>query len=108
MSAIGKFYVFEVHGWRYAIPVEHIMRNAAKYYAKWEPWNGDVEACYQKEILPEFTDERIEDWAVGNMDWDDVENVAILLPPESYFPSRKEHNEAWMRGGTVEMLEKPQ
>ena len=82
-------------GSTWAVPVDAIARNRATYYAK--EFDGDVERSLAEDTGPLFAtdDYEIEDWAVNNMDWKDVEGVAFELPVAK---TRDQYQDGWMEG----------
>jgi len=64
-------------GSKWAIPVHVIAMNRATYYAKND--GVSIEQSLNNDTLPLFeADEyQIEDWAANNMNWSDVQHVAI-------------------------------
>lgn len=78
-----KYRVKMSDGSVWEIPVERIIINRASYY------NSKGEA-------PEFEidEDEIEDWARGNMDWDDVKFFARLVSP----PDDVDFQDGWVNG----------
>ena len=64
----------------WAVPVEVIAVNRANAYAGRE-FGGDVQRSLAEDTIPLFEESEYEihDWASGNMDWDDVKNLAVLV-----------------------------
>lgn len=78
----------------WAVPVEHIARSRATFYA--DEHGGDVEASLRDDTIPLFEsdDYSIKDWAAGNMDWDDVSQFARLVSN----PDRPNYADGWTNG----------
>lgn len=66
-------------GSKWAVPVHVIAMNRAAYYAKND--GVSIEASLNNDTLPLFeADEfEIEDWAANNMNWEDVEHLAVCI-----------------------------
>jgi hypothetical protein len=66
-------------GSRYAIPVIEIARNRAAEYA--DEFDGDEERSLNEDTIPLFAEDpyEIKDWASNNMNWEDVEEFAVLI-----------------------------
>lgn len=64
-------------GSKWAVPVEVIAMNRATYYAKND--GITVEESLNKDTYPLFESDEfeIEDWAANNMNWSDVEHLAV-------------------------------
>lgn len=82
-------------GSKWDVPVEVIARNRAEHYKS--EFGNDVEKSLTEDTMPLFDndDYEIEDWAANNMNWSDVEIVAIIIdipPPET------DYQEGWVNG----------
>ncbi len=91
-----KYLTFTVSdGSIWGVPVLFIAKDRAGYYA--HEFGGDIERSLNEDTLPLFEADpgAIEDWATGNMNWDDVACFAVRLsgPPQ---PKRKDFVEAWL------------
>jgi hypothetical protein len=86
--------VVQDDGSKWAVPVDVIARDRAKHYA--HEFGGDIERSLIEDTLPMFDDDEFEiaDWAVNNMNWSDVANVAFKC--EDSPPANFQH--AWMDG----------
>ena len=64
---------------KYAVPIEFIARHRAEYYAK--NYEGDVVKSLLNDTLPLFEsyEDEIHDWSSNNMNWSDVQDVAVLV-----------------------------
>lgn len=64
-------------GSKWAVPVEVIAMNRAAYYAKAE--GTTIEDSLNNDTNPVFEADpfEIEDWAENNMNWSDVEHLAV-------------------------------
>ena len=82
-------------GSKWAVPVEIIALSRAKYYAG--EYGGDVEKSLAEDTIPLFEDDdyQVHDWAAGNMDWKDVEHVAVKLEAEA---GTIDYQEGWING----------
>jgi hypothetical protein len=81
-------------GSKWGVPVEVIARSRAAHYA--HEFGGDVERSMAEDTMPLFEsdDYEVEDWAVDNMNWEDVATHAKKLqdaPPPDF-------QEAWTNG----------
>ena len=63
----------------WAIPTTFIALNRASHYA--DEFDGNVSRSMEEDTLPlfEMDDYEVRDWASGNMDWDDVQQVAFVV-----------------------------
>ncbi|MEP9172143.1 hypothetical protein ABKT63_18040 [Enterobacter hormaechei] len=66
-------------GSKWAVPVHVIAMNRATYYAKND--GITIEDSLNNDTLPLFEsdDFEIEDWSANNMNWSDVEHLAICI-----------------------------
>ena len=78
----------------YAVPIEFIARNRAEYYANKE-FDGDITKSLIEDTLPLFEsdDYEITDWAVNNLNWSDVADVAIAMKKRV---DKQDFQEAWL------------
>jgi hypothetical protein len=76
MKASDKFIIFTTEaGRRFAFPCHVIAHRRALYYER------DDDANYQEEYDHTVNDNSVlYEWAVSNMDWDDVAPYAVELP----------------------------
>lgn len=79
----------------WGVPTEMIAKNRAEYYAR-EFAHNNIERSLQEDTLPLFNKDEyeIEDWAVGNMDWEDFDGFQVKLedaPPPNF-------QEEWITG----------
>ena len=74
MSVIGKKLILKSpEGDEWAIGVQHIITHRASTY-------GGTDEAFQKTVDLFSSDEfEIEDWAVNNMNWSDVEAYAVKI-----------------------------
>ena len=66
----------------WAVPVEVIARNRAKYYAAHDPdFDGDLVRSLNEDTIPLFDSypHEVEDWAANNMNWSEVKEFAFPL-----------------------------
>lgn len=89
-------YVDMPDGNRYKIPVEMIARHRAEHYAN-KDYDGDIAESLRDDTIPLFLDDdyEIEDWAVNNMNWDDVKAHATIMPKQNFLDSSV-FQEAWI------------
>lgn len=85
-------------GTQWDVPVITIARNRAKYYAGTDEFAGFIDALYS-DTIPAFLDDEyeIEDWAANNMDWEEVEHVAIPVKVENEL-NNCVYQEGWVNG----------
>lgn len=78
----------------YAVPIEFIARNRAEYYANKE-FDGDITKSLIEDTLPLFesSDHEITDWAVNNLNWSDVADVAIAMKKKA---DKQDFQKAWL------------
>lgn len=88
-------------GSKWAIPVDVIAMNRAAYYAKND--GVSIENSLNNDTLPLFEsdDFEIEDWAANNMNWSDVEHLAVCISK-----SETDYEEGWCNGDK-EIIEIP-
>lgn len=68
------------NGERYDVPARVIAEHRARYYAeKYEGEEGEYDEIFEKEMW--VLDDRLEllDWFSNNMNWEDVEDVAVQV-----------------------------
>lgn len=75
----AMLYVRMPDGSVWSVPVKEIAYNRAEYFAK--EFGGDVIRSLKEDTIPLFEADvnEIKDWAEGNMDWSEVENVATIV-----------------------------
>lgn len=81
----------------WAMPVEVIARHRAEHYK--DEFGDDVERSLEEDTWPLFeeNDYEVSDWAVNNMDWDDVvDHAKQISKPEPLTPY--DFQEGWMNG----------
>lgn len=91
----AELYITMPDGSVWAVPVEHIARNRATFYAHRE-YGGNVEESLRDDTIPLFEsdDYEIEDWAAGNMNWEDVSRFARMVSA----PEPPDFQEGWVNG----------
>jgi hypothetical protein len=67
------------NGETWKIPLSYVVDKYAKYYASDDPLDMNYEDLFEEGMN---SLEIAEDWLLGNMDWVDVKDVAILVPKE--------------------------
>jgi len=79
------------NGTVYDIPTEFIAKARAEYYAESDAKKGEnfIEVYNEELEIGLEDDYEITDWAFNNMDWIDVENVAIFVAVEKENIDRK-------------------
>jgi len=80
-------------GSKWAVPVYVIARNRAIAYKS--EFDDNIELSLESDTMPLFDSDpfEIEDWAVNNMDWKDVEEFAVCISqPEP------DYEEGWTNG----------
>lgn len=90
-------------GHRYDVPVAIIARSRAEHYA--HEFDGDFERSLNEDTLPLFKEypNEISDWAANNMNWEDVEESAEMVP---LLPDEApDFQEGWVNGDK-EIVEK--
>lgn len=96
MSILDKLYITTMtNGDRWAVPVRVIAENRASNYAS--EFGGDVALSLAEDTVPLFTDDEgeIEDWAMNNMNWDDVKEHAFLYEKNA---TPIDWQESWVNG----------
>ena len=88
-------------GSEWDIPLERIARNRAENYA--DEFDGDVERSLREDTMPLFEQDSFEasDWAANNMNWDEVEDVAVCYRKAP----TPDFQEGWVNG-EKEVVEK--
>lgn len=81
-------------GSRWAVPVDVIAINRADYYK--HEFGDDLQRSLDEDTWPLFAEDdyEIKDWAANNMDWSDVEGIAVMIEP----PTPPDFNEGWCNG----------
>ena len=80
---------------KWDVPVMEIARNRALYYAEHDGMS--LEESLNEDTLPLFRADpyKIKDWAANNMNWEDVQEIAVRVPgaeePDDY-------QEGWVNG----------
>ncbi|WP_213067179.1 hypothetical protein [Acinetobacter sp. CFCC 10889] len=79
---------------QWAVPVEFIARHRAAYYAIKE-YEGNIAESLRDDTLPLFESEQYEihDWAANNMNWSDVQCVAVQVEKPSV-----DYEDGWCNG----------
>lgn len=79
---------------QWAVPVEFIARHRADYYATKE-YEGDLAESLRDDTLPLFEcdDSAIQDWAANNMNWSDVQCVAVQVEKP-----KVDYDDGWCNG----------
>lgn len=84
---------------KYDVPASAIAENRAKYYAENDSRKTsgpEYDAAYKEEYEYAISnDDELLDWAASNMDWDDVKDVAVLVPSD---PHKVDFQEGWVNG----------
>lgn len=91
-------------GSKWDVPVDVIARNRAEFYAR--EFDGDVEKSLKEDTLPTFEGNgfEIQDWAQGNMNWDEVSHAATKVSePPTLTPADFQYG--WVNGDS-EIVEK--
>lgn len=80
-------------GSEYDIPVNVIAENRAEYYS--DEFDNDLQRSLKEDTMPLFESDnyKIEDWAANNMNWSDVESIAVKISNESV-----DFQEGWING----------
>jgi hypothetical protein len=86
-------------GSTWGVPVMLIARSRAEHY-KGE-FGGDIERSLAEDTVPLFSesDYEIKDWARGNMNWSDVQSVAVCIKGPKPMTA-DDMQEAWVNGET--------
>ncbi len=81
----------------WAVPVWDIAYHRAHYYMK--EFGGDVIRSLNEDTIPLFEGDEFEirDWVQNNMDWSDVENIAVMITE----PPLPDMQEGWVNGDKV-------
>lgn len=97
MSIRDKKYIVTMpDGSRWAVPVEVIALDRARFYA--EEFGDNVARSLEEDTLPLFSahEREIADWAKNNMNWEDVAAHAVRLPDED--EPTVDYQEGWVNG----------
>lgn len=80
-------------GSKWTVPVSLIAMNRATYYAKND--SVSIEASLNNDTLPLFeaNEFEIKDWAANNMNWEDVEHMAVCIGKGD-----TDYQEGWING----------
>ena len=92
---LPKYMTIEMpDGSKWGVPIEMIARNRAEHYAS--EFGGDVNRSLEEDTIPLFAgdDYEIQDWAVGNMNWDDFNGHQVKLSDAA----APDFQEAWLNG----------
>jgi hypothetical protein len=84
-------------GSQYDVPVERIADHRATEYARefGPPLSLEYETTFVKERALAIDDhDELLDWAANNMNWDDVEDVAVLVETAPAL----DYQEGWVNG----------
>lgn len=97
-AADKKLRVTMPDGSKWDVPVMAIARNRAANYAR--EFGGDVERSLAEDTLPLFDESEydIRDWAAGNMNWSDVEAVAVRVPNWPEPLTARDFQDGWNSG----------
>lgn len=81
-------------GSKWDVPVSVIAQHRAEHYA--HEFGGDVQDSLDEDTLPLFESDHyaVEDWAANNMNWSDVERVAVMS-----VAGEIDYQEGWVNGG---------
>jgi hypothetical protein len=81
-------------GSKWDVPVSAIAQHRAEYYA--HEFGGDVQESLNEDTLPLFEADHyeVEDWAANNMNWSDVERVAVMSAAGEI-----DYQDGWVNGG---------
>lgn len=85
-----KFLYVEMYDGTWRVPVKYIAADRARYYSRENP--EEYEQEYRFGLSCE---EELMDWAVGNMNWSDVERVAELSDTSGTVVDREDD---WVNG----------
>lgn len=96
-----KFYQIESEdGQQWRIPIDVIVKNRAEYYAEID--NVSIEeATKDTEEYFDLDKYQIEDWARNNMNWDDVEFVAV----KHREPDNEGYEDMWTNPKETEFIQ---
>ncbi len=88
-----KYRITMEDGSQWEIPVLLIALNRAEYYAKVD--EVELNESLNKDTVPLFEscEDEIEDWAKGNMDWEDIRHAAKCVKQSS-----TDFQEGWVNG----------
>ena len=88
-------------GSRWSIPVEVIAKDRALHYYLTQEFES-TERSLEEDTWPLFEEDsyEVQDWARNNMNWEDVEEFAILIKDEK---EPVDFQEGWVNGD-VEIL----
>ena len=88
-------------GSKWAVPVDIVAQNRAKYYA--HEFGDDIKRSLDEDTLPLFNGSPydVQDWATNNMNWSDFEGHRIKTK-EAPMP---DFQEEWVNG-TFEVIER--
>lgn len=88
-------------GSKWGVPVEVIAMNRAAYYARHD--GVSIEESLNNDTLPLFDADsfEVEDWAVNNMNWSDVEHLAVCISK-----GETDYEDGWCNG-EKEVIEIP-
>jgi hypothetical protein len=89
-----KYIVTMPDGSKWAVPIMEIAMDRANWYKG--DYEDSINLSLHKDTLPLFesTHYEIHDWASGNMNWDDVESIAIEIKEETGV----DYQEGWLNG----------
>jgi len=94
-DSIGKMYrVTMEDGSEWEVPVILIACSHAEYYAKVDEMSFE-DALKETSELFENDEYEVQDWASGNMDWDDVESSARMVKSPS---QDVDYRDGWING----------
>lgn len=81
-------------GSKWDVPVSVIARNRAEHYA--HEFGGDIQKSLDEDTMPLFDADHyeVEDWAANNMNWSDVERVAVMSAAGEI-----DYQDGWVNGG---------
>lgn len=90
-----KYVVTMPDGSRWAVPVRDIALDCAGYWAKHH--GGDTEKALREEVIPLFENnhDEIANWARNDMDWTDVEHLAVRIDDPDITET---YQEGWVNG----------
>jgi hypothetical protein len=81
----------------WGVPVDIVARDRAAHYAK--EFDGDINRSLAEDTIPLFADDihELYDWAANNMNWSDVETVAVKVRDTKPM-TRADMQDAWVNG----------
>jgi hypothetical protein len=91
-----RFLIVEMpDGSKWSVPTRVIADSRSTHYAS--EFGGSVQRSYSEDTKPLFDEDEyeIQDWAANNMNWSDVEKVAVRLAEES---ASVDYQEGWVNG----------